>query len=130
MSKYVGIKAVLMNSEFKFVEPSNKNVINVDSKDYIIIQEINEDNILMNITRKFDFNPNNESVLYATYRTALKTKEKMTKDEFIKDVKNGLSELLEVFAKLSLTIANMTANSLMGALISPPQYDMKGIVIE
>ena len=129
-NKFVGLKSFLKKVNFEFKEEKDKEEGMIDLNDKIKILSIKEDIIEFDVIRELNFGGINKSTLLVENRCNLVLKEALNKETFINEIKKGFDLLLDVFAEISLTIANITNSSPFMTIITPPAYNKKEIIIE
>ena len=131
-NKFKGIKTSLSNIDFAFIEPRKEETINVKISDKISIIEIKDDSIDFYASRKLDFENLNNSHLEVKFKTTILLNDTINKNEFEDILKSNNNNLLSgmVFSKISLIISNLSSQSTLGIIVTPPFYNTKELQID
>ncbi len=130
MKKYKNVKSILVNSLYNFNrEAVKKGAIEVAYSDKIIIKTIFNDKIMCDIERSVNLGISDDSIIKVVFEVIIAIDEPIQKQEFVEDIKKGISALSNVYSKVSLLISEISNMSPFGAIITPPIYDKK-IIIE
>ncbi|MBQ8522764.1 MAG: hypothetical protein IJ458_03790 [Clostridia bacterium] len=126
---YRGIKVSLSKVEFEYIDTKYMGIIDIDAIDSVDVIEIGDNDIALKISRDLKFKPINVATIKVECMVSLRINSLISKEQFIKDIKKGMGILNAAFSKISLTISEITNNSSLGALITPPTYDINNIKI-
>lgn len=128
--KYKLITCKAIASSFQAPNEIIGKLLSLDITDTIKKIEIKDRKISFVVSRSISFGTDSGWSSFAEYYTIMDAKEDITRDTFIQDLKSGINELNIVFAKISLSLANITNDTLLGAIVTVPFYNPKTIAIE
>mgnify|MGYP004471140125 CR=1 FL=1 len=133
MRNFRNTRAYLSDVKYNFNKKIEQKV-DIHFQDYLNIEEIKDDVILCKITRSIIFVPSDKTIkdtneMQVSFLANIFLNQRVSAEEFKKDVKTGLDVLNPVFEMLSLTISNLTVNSVWGPIITIPTYHEDDIII-
>lgn len=107
-----------------------KNDLTINIEDKVVINDINEKKIEMTVSRKL-FSSDIEKILVEVeFKVSLELSTKINIDELKKDINLGLPLLSSVFSRISVVISGITNYSILGPVVTIPDYDKSKIIIE
>lgn len=123
MKKYFNIKSDLVSCESKFIDDGTVKSVKLEIKDSLSIDKIKKEKINLIVKREIKFSPLTNAYVNIAYSVVLETNEEIEKAQLIKDLKEGIMILGNVYSRISLITAQITNESMFGAVITPPMYD-------
>ncbi len=126
---YTRLKCTLKSCQYNLELIEGTKTIEIDLRDTIEILTISENEIKLLIKREMLCGQQSSIFLTTTFDVVLTISNSVTKEEFIKNITDGLPILSNAFSRISLLISQITQLSPLGIIISPPSYDAKNLNI-
>lgn len=123
MKNYFNIKCELESCESKIIDEGTVKAVKLEVNDSISIEKIKKEKINLIVKRAIKFTPLANAYVNMAYSVSLETNEEIEKAQLIKDLKEGIMILGNVYSRISLITAQITNESMFGAVITPPMYD-------
>ena len=129
MKTYSNIKSELEYCESKIIDDGTAKSAELEVSDSISIEKIKNEKAHLIVKRLIKFTPLTNAYVSVAYRTVLEAKEAIEKKQLVKDLKEELPFLGIVYSRISLVIAQITNESMFGAVITPPMYEGERVEI-
>ena len=113
---------------FNFITQKSPLAINVE--DRIIVDEINEKKVIMSVSRKLFSSDNNKILVDVKFSVYLDLTAKVDFNELKKAIYEGMPLLSNVFSRISVVISAITNYSLLGPVVTVPNYDNNKVIVE
>ena len=124
------ISFVLSEANCCFNLDTKEAQLTINLEDRVVVNEINDNKITMSVSRKL-FSSNIKKLLVTVeFVVNLDLSSDISYDELKERIRSGMPLLSNVFSRISAVISGITNYSLLGPVVTIPNYDKNKIIIE